>query len=317
MLERFVFSRRLLGTVVSITIYESDEQKAHKAAEAAFKRVEELGKEMNRFDPDSDLSRLNATWNRWVKVSDDLFEVIRDAKRYWKASGGVFDVTVLPLMEMWDFSNHEATRRPSADEIRRRLESVGCDGILLDEKRKAVKLTKRGMGIDLGGIAKGYAVKEATKVLKSRGIAHAIVAGGGNIAFVGAHPERKAWYVGVRNPAGEGEVGFIEVAPDEAVATSGNYERYVILDGKRYAHILDPRTGMPVCTDAAGVTIVTDDPKKADAFSTAVFVMGREAGMKFVESRDDLEAVILTMENGRLHTFVSSGLKNRYHPFSF
>ncbi|MCK5558104.1 MAG: FAD:protein FMN transferase, partial [Candidatus Hydrogenedentes bacterium] len=247
-----VVSREMLGTVVSIKVYD-DKLETDAAVEKAFEAIGRVGLTMNRFDPTSELSRLNsAAGGGWTPVSADLFEVIQDSIRYSGETKGAFDVTVLPIMSLWNFKTAQP-EAPSSERVTKALSLVGCDRVRLDPDGNKVLLPAAGMGIDLGGIAKGLAVDNAAKVLRERGVRSAMVLGAGNMALIGLPPGRDCWRIGVRHPRDRTrEIGTLAVTGG-AVATSGDYERYVIINGRRYPHIIAPRTGWPVESNVASV----------------------------------------------------------------
>ena len=311
-----VYTRELLGTLVKISVYDNGDH-VKGAVEEGFAAMQKVQDTMNRFDPGSELAALNGKAGAgWTEVSDGLLHVIRSSVRYSKETEGAFDVTVLPLMGLWDF-NAEEPKAPSQTHVDAMLRLVGSDRIVVDDERKKILLPITGMGVDLGAIAKGYAVDRAVAALERGGIGSGMVVGGGNIAFVGLPPGRPHWNIGVRHPRDKtSEVGVIHVASG-AVATSGEYEKYVILNGKRYSHIIDPKTGWPVESNVASVSILAPTAEEADALSTAVFVMGAKEGMKFVEAREGIEAVIITLDAREdIKVLLSTGLKDRYTPFS-
>jgi thiamine biosynthesis lipoprotein len=307
-------SRDMLGTVISIKAYD-DGSETEAAIEKAFEAIGRVGSTMNRFDPTSELSGINkAAGKGWIPASSELFEIIKDSIRYSKETSGAFDITVLPIMKLWNFKA-EKPEAPSRERVAKALSLVGCDRVKLDLGGKKILLPSAGMGIDLGGIAKGLAVDNAAKLLRELGVKSAMVLGAGNMAFIGFPPKRDSWRIGIRHPGDrDREIGTLEITGG-AVATSGDYERYVIIDGRRYSHIIDPRTGWPVKSDVASVTVVAPTAEEADALSTAVFVMGAKDGMAFIEARADTEAVIVTVgDSGGIKVLLSTGLTQRYRP---
>lgn len=312
--EPRVVSREMLGTVVSIKVYDRGSG-VDAAVEDAFGAIRQVERVMNRFDTQSELSRLNnAAGSGWIHVSGDLFDIVRDSVRYSNETAGAFDVTVLPVMKLWNFKAAEP-KTPSPEDAATALSLTGWNRIRLDPNGRGILLPIAGMGIDLGGIAKGLAVDRAAAVLRGHGIKSAMVLGAGNIAFVGLPPGRLYWKIGIRHPRDEqGEIGILQVNSG-AVATSGDYEKCVIIDGKRYSHIVDPRTGWPVEGNVASVTVLAPTAEEADALSTAVFVMGAEKGMVFVESRGGVEAAIVTVDDsGKAGVLLSAGLAGYYTP---
>lgn len=309
-----IISRDMLGTVISIKAYD-DSPETEIAIGKAFEAIGRVGSTMNRFDPTSELSKLNDTaGGGWTTVSEDLFNIIQSSVRYSNETSGAFDITVLPIMKLWNFKA-EKPEAPSRERVAKALSLVGCDRVKLDLGGKKILLPSVGMGIDLGGIAKGLAVDNAVKILRERGVKSAMMVGAGNMAFIGFPPERDFWRIGIRHPRDrDREIGTLEIT-NGAVATSGDYERYVIINGQRYSHIIDPRTGWPVQNNVASVTILTPTAEEADALSTAVFVMGAKTGMAFIEARADTEAAIVTVDDsGGIKVLLSPGLKQRYTP---
>jgi len=262
-----------MGTLVDVTIYDVDAE----TAQAAAGRVERLFHTLHaEWDPwgTGALGRLNEALGRGETVTpdEDLGQLLATAATIAQASEGTFDPTVGSLVRLWGFSRDEAMREtpPDAGEIRFALgqarplaEALGADGRIAGVP---------GMAIDLGGFAKGVAVQRAVDLLRAEGIGNAIVNAGGDLRAVGRHGDRP-WRVGVREPRGPGVLAVIEPAGDESVFTSGDYERFFVHEGRRYHHILDPRTGYPA-QGLASVTVIHTDAGLADAAATALLVAG-------------------------------------------
>jgi thiamine biosynthesis lipoprotein len=222
-----------------------------------------------------------------------------------RKTDGAFDITVAPLVELWGFFTDEP-RLPSPEEVRENLALVGYERVALEDG-KLVKLV-HGTRIDLGGIAKGYAVGEGIAALETRGITSALIDAGGDIYALGRRGD-DLWKVGIRSPRGEELLGYIEVE-DLAVMGSGDYERFFMKDGVRYHHILDPSTGYPAM-QVTGVTVVYPDPMMADAWATALFVAGPEKGIALAESEPDLETIMVKTDGGLA---VSTGFATELRP---
>ncbi|HKJ85476.1 MAG TPA: FAD:protein FMN transferase, partial [Spirochaetia bacterium] len=240
-----------------------------------------------------------------VVVSPDTFEVVRQAVEYSRRTEGAFDVTVGPLVSLWGIgSGGEVV--PAEQLIAEARASIDYAKVQLDPARRTIYLPDPAMGVDVGGIAKGYAADEAARILREQGVDSALLDFGGNILTVGEKPDGSPWRIGIQVPdAGRGEyLGIAEVV-DLAVVTSGTYERYFIYDGVRYHHILDTETGYPARNGIESVTIITPESMRADALSTALFVMGAERAMAYVESQPDVEALFVNTEN---EVFMSSGM---------
>lgn len=266
---------------------------------SALDRMQAVDVKFNSRNPDSPIYSFN---EKGIPITDpEIIHVARIALQIAEASDGAFDITVAPLIELWGFYG-ESPRLPGDDEIKRCLENVGFHHLLLSDTTLEKK--RAGVKIDLGGIAKGYAVAEAAAVLKQGGVSSALIDAGGDVHALGKKG-RSPWKVGIKHPRGEGLLGFMEVE-DLSVMGSGDYERFFMKEGKRYHHIFNPKTGYPV-EGIAGSTLVHPDPLVADAWNTALFILGPEKGMRRVEEHTGMEAMMMT-DSGKL--LYSTGLKN-------
>lgn len=301
--ESVTYTRVLMGTVVQATLMEGEAANFDKASEAAFAEIERLEKLFSSYKPESDISRINrhAGLGR-VDVSPEVLEVVAAALRIAGLSDGAFDPTVGVLGKVWGPSG-ESGMVPSKDEIAKLLPLVDYRGIVL--KDNSVGLSKKGMALNLGGAAKGYIVEQAVRALKKEGVTRGIVHAGGDM-YVFQEGTEKPFTIGIQHPREKKLLGEAYVM-NGAVATSGDYERFFEKDGKRYHHILDPKTGFPAWRSRS-VTIIAKDPTLADGLSTAVFVMGPEKGMRLIEELPDVEGVIAD-EEGKVK--ISSGFKGK------
>lgn len=286
-------SEFLMDTFVSIRAVGPNQEQAIEAAVDGMRRVESL---MSRHIPDSDVSRINeGAGGEPVKVSEETFYVIEEAVKCARLTKGAFDITIGPLMDVWNFGAEDPAI-PDAEEIEKARSLIGWELVELDSANRTVRLPIEGMSIDLGGVAKGYAASEGARILLEYGISHALIDAGGNIVTIGSRSDGEPWQIGIRDPRGESiedTIGPTLSIVNGAVATSGDYERFFIYDGRRYHHILRPDTGMPVET-ARSVTVMAKDPLYADMLSTAVFVLGPDEGIKFIETLDGISAMIVT-----------------------
>jgi thiamine biosynthesis lipoprotein len=297
-----------MGTQVSITVFCADGEKAAKAMEAAFARISALEAVLAKQRKDSDVSRLNAAADGKAKVGPEAFAVIKLAKDYGKICQGAFDVTVEPLLKLWKRAEAENSP-PSPAAIKRALEMTGYDHITLDPGSLEVKFDRPGMKIDLGGIAKGYIVSEAVKALKAQGIDNALVTAGGDMFALGGNPERGGWLIGIRDPLKpEENLRYIEVS-DRAVSTSGHYMRFYTVKGKRYSHIVDPRTGYPARNNVVSVTIIGSDGTATDALTKSIVVLGPEKGLAVIGSQPGVEALVMTWDGKKMEYFQSPGFE--------
>lgn len=297
-LERFEFAQIQMGVPFQIALYAPDEAVANEAARAAFRRIKQLNTVMSDYDPDSELMRLCRTSGpgRPVKVSPDLLAVLRRAAEVSHRSGGAFDVSVGPVVQLW----RKARRKkelPDPAALKAALAHVDWRAIRIDEKGGTVELLKPEMRLDLGGIAKGYAADAALKVLKEHGLTRAMVAGVGDMALGDPPPGRDGWRIGVaplENPDAPPR-RFLTLA-NIGVATSGDAYQFVEIGGTRYSHVVDPKSGLGV-TRRSSSTVIAPDATTADALASAIGVLGPERGLKLIEQTDGAAALIVTLSD--------------------
>ncbi len=303
-LERFEYERAAMGTRFRIVLYARAREAADSAAEAAFARVAALEGELSDYDERSELSRLSGASDSGptgpIPVSADLFAVLECSQRVAAASGGAFDVTVGPYVRLWRRARRQG-EPPGPERLRQVAPSVGFRRLALDRGRRTVRLLAPAMRLDLGGIAKGFALDEALAVLARRGIERALVLGGGDIAVGRPPPGRAGWriaIVGLEAPEEEIELACA------AVATSGDLERYLDFGGKRYSHIVDPRTGRAL-DERRLVSVIAPGGMLADALATAVSVLGAPEGLALVERFDGARVRVAILAPDGLRVFRS------------
>ena len=303
----------LMGTTVSLNVYvgpDGDAKKAGAAMEAALAEMARIETLMSEWKPGTELSRLNdAAGGSAQTISTELLEVLQTAGRIHGETRGTFDVTFHGVGHLWSFK--PGSTPPTAEAITAALPLVDGAAIELDAKARTARLPKAGMKVGLGAIAKGYAVDRASALLRAQGFTNHVVEAGGDTYAAGSKGDQP-WRVGVKDPESTGSLGVLSIR-ERAVVTSGDYMRFFEHEGRRYAHIIDPTTGWPIEREKSpkSVTLLADDATQADAYCTAVTVMGGDAGMAFVESRKDLDAVIIERD-GTVR--VSSGLSEVYAP---
>jgi thiamine biosynthesis lipoprotein len=271
----------MMGTIVGVT---SPDKRAAGIAFAEINRIEGL---LSKYKEDSEVSRLNKLGKS--VVSPETFYIIKKSKEFWQLSNGAFDVTVAPLVDLWGFTNRNFTV-PADEKIKNILNLVGSDKILLHNNENVIEFKFSGMKIDLGAIAKGYALDCAVKKLKEKGINSCLINAGGQVYCLGKK-FGLPWRVAIRDPRGKGVVSFLELA-DQSVATSGDYEQYFIKNNKRYAHILDPKTGYPADSGVIAVTVIAPDGLTSDALATAIFVLGKVKGEALAKKLPGLKVII-------------------------
>lgn len=280
----------LMSTVVSQRVYGPDGEAAVDAVNACLKKLEGT---LSLFIQDSEVDRINQNAGvAPVAVGADTFELIQQAVRFGKLSGGRFDITVAPLTKLWGIDT-DGARVPAPEEIAAALPLVGWDKIQLDAAARTVYLPQKGMAIDLGGIAKGYLAKPVGETYDQYRTTGALVSIGGNICTYGQKPDGSPYVLGIRDPEGGATdiLGKLSVG-DTVVSTTGGYERYFERDGVRYDHVLDPATGYPAKTDLLSVTVVSRDGGLSDALSTTLFI----AGSGFLEqyrNQPDFQVIVV------------------------
>jgi len=298
----------LLGTVTTISLYDHQSEEILDLAIEKLKALEDtlsINKTGTLIDKINDAAGIHP-----VVVDESTYDVIEKGLTYSELTDGAFDITVGPIVKLWNIGFPEA-RVPNPTEIEHALPLIGFDKVILNPNDLSVYLTEPGMRLDLGGIGKGYAADEIAKLLRQNGVEHAIIDLGGNVYTLGNKPGDQLWTVGVQDPFNpRGKVIGRLKAENKSIVTSGIYERFVEDEaGNQYHHILNPKTGYPYENQIAGVTIVSDSSADGDALSTAVFAMGIEEGLSFVESLEGIDAIFITLDS---KVYVTDGLKDNF-----
>ena len=291
-----------MGTEAVFTAWTADPERADEAFTAAYaeiRRIEDLMTDWERpGQPPSDIVRINASAGKLaaVTVSTETLQVIEASLDMSRKSDGAFDITYAAMRGLWKFDEDLERRVPPAAEIERRRQLINYRDVIVDAKKHTVRLKRAGMRLGLGGIAKGYAVDRCAEVLRRYGLHDFMVQAGGDL-FVAGQKGAAHWMVGVRDPRGGPHAIIAKMAiQDHAFSTAGDYERAFVLDGKRYHHIIDPKTGYPA-TASRGVTIFAPTAFLADALDDAVFILGPERGMALVDSYPGCSAMIVDAAN--------------------
>ena len=291
-LTRFTFSEPHMGTTFNIILYAPDETLAKKAVKDAFARVAELNDIMSDYKADSELMLLCKKAGAGpVRVSADLFAVLQKAQEIARLSDGAFDVSISPVVRLWRKARKTRVL-PDAEELKKALALVDYTKIRLDPKGRTVELLLIGMLLDLGGIAKGYAAEAALQVLRRHGITRALVAAGGDIAVLEPPPDTAGWKIGIAPLKEPDAPRHSLLLKNASVSTAGDMHQYVEIDGKRYSHIVDPKTGLGL-VGRRSVTIVAPSGTLADGLDTAICVMGKEKGLKLIESLDGVAGLLV------------------------
>ncbi|MFA5039329.1 MAG: FAD:protein FMN transferase [Candidatus Omnitrophota bacterium] len=280
----------LMGTFVEV---RSRDARASAIVFEEFRKLEEI---FNIFDPESELSRLNK--NQSAVVSEPLFAILKEAREFHRASAGAFDAAIRPLTQLWKKSMAKK-ELPGPEDVREALSLAGSDNIYLNEDTREVRLLKSGASVDLGGIVKGFALDRAVEKLKESRIDSVLVNAGGNVFCLGANGSRP-WRAGIQDPFGGKKVLRSLVLEDQAASTSGDYQQYFELDGKRFSHIIDPRTGYPADSGVVSATLVSADASTGDALSTACVVLGVEKSREMLAAFPGVKAFLITSD-GVIH----------------
>ncbi len=297
-----------MGSELQVSLWTADEATASTAADAVFAEFDRLESLMSVWRDGSDIQRLNAAaGDRAVPVSPDVLAVLQAARQVSEWTNGKFDVTFGALSDLWRFDHDQDNRVPDMNEVRRRLPLIDYRALEIDERAGTARLARPGMRAHLGGIGKGYAIDQGVAILRRAGFRNFMIQSGGDLYAAGLK-DGKPWRVGVQDPRGPADriVAAVDLS-DGTFSTSGDYERFFIKDGRRYHHIIDPKSGLPA-QGCRSVTILAPNATLADGLSTGVFLLGPVEGMALVNRLPGVDAVIVTSTN---EVLVTPRLKNR------
>jgi len=280
-------SEFLLGTIVEVTASDK------RAFDIVFDEISRIENLLSKYKPESEIARLNSSGK--LKVSAETKDIIQLAKNLFHESDGAFDITVSPAVDLWKESI-ETKSSPNKKRIAAARKLIGSEKIIINTQTSEIKFLKKGMKVDLGGIAKGYAVDSAVCKLREEGIKSCLINVGGDIYCLGKKG-RRPWRIGIQDPREPDKFIKLLELNNKAVTTSGDYEQYFIIDNRRYSHIINPKTGSPVENNVCSVTVVAQDCMRADALATAIFVLGEKKGSEFAKRYRDIEVLILADED--------------------
>lgn len=308
-LTRFEFEQVRFAAPVRLTFYAPSEEVANPLAQSIFDRLKQFDRIMSDYDPDSELSRLcdNSRAGHPVKVSDELWDVLAASRRFSQATDGAFDISVGPVVKLWRVARRKKIL-PDPDALAQALTKVDGKSIILDEASHTVELQREGMRLDLGGIAQGYAADKAFEMLQAGGVTRAMVDVSGDIRVGDPPPGEAGWRVAIESAKGpnSSEGARTLALANCAVSTSGDAYQFVEIDGVRYSHIVDPKTGVGLTT-ASSVTVIAPDALTADGLDTAILVLGPERGLKTLDQFPGTAALFATVENDRVRVQTSAG----------
>lgn len=280
-----------MGTTVTISAYGEDRSHLNEAITKAFEEIQSIDNVMSLYKPASQITTINRLAGKEpVNVDQRVLDIVQHARHFNGTTSGTFDITIEPLMELWGFRNEPIAAQtiPSDAEIYKRLDAVGMKNIEVNEQQRTVGLLNVHSKIDLGGIAVGYSVDRAVEVLRRQGIEQALINHSGDVYALGAPPESEGWEIAIPNPIDRREIISTFTLRDKAVSTSGNYEKFVEINGHKFGHILDPHSGKP--GDAMlSLTIVAEQAMTADAFSTGLFCSDQQCAAAIMKRIKETE----------------------------
>jgi thiamine biosynthesis lipoprotein len=286
----------VMGTRISVELFHSDPALAQQGIDTVLREMRRIDAGMSPYLESSELARLNATAHqRPFRAGEELYALIRRSLEFSDLTAGAFDITFASVGFLYDYRK---SKRPDAGQQKEATALINYRNLILNTDQKTIRFDKPGVRIDLGGIAKGYAVDRCIGLLQQRGIRQALITAGGDSRMIGDRWGRP-WTIGVRNPRNEDELVAVIPLMDVAVSTSGDYERFFEEDGVRYHHIINPASGKSA-SEMQSVTIIGPDATTTDALSTTVFVMGLEAGLQLINRMPDIDAIVVD-QNGQLH----------------
>ncbi|MBF0178432.1 MAG: FAD:protein FMN transferase [Magnetococcales bacterium] len=303
-----VTTRLLMGTLVEISTWGMPEALSMRAVALAFDEMTRVEERMSRMRPESELARINrGQRGQWQPISAELALVVDRGLAMGRLASGAFDIGLGSLSDLWGFSlEPPPTRPPPADRIagwlaqRARQNDAGIERS--GESEKKIRLDNAGVGLDLGGIAKGYAVERAVEMLRREGVQDALINAGGDMRILGSKGG-KPWHVGLRDPRDpQGVAAILDLAGEVALSTSGDYERFFMADGIRHHHILDPKTGQSARAGLISVSVQAPDSMTADGLSTALFVLGEQAGLAMLRHFPGCEALLIREDGSHFQT---------------
>ncbi|WP_103071294.1 FAD:protein FMN transferase [Aquimarina sediminis] len=289
-----------MGSRFDITVVANNSTSANQYIDLAIGEIQRIEKLISSWDKNSQTSLINTNAGITpVEVDTELFDLIYRAVQISRLTDGAFDISYASMDRIWKFDN-SMTEMPAKEEVKASVAKVGYQNIVLNKEKSTVYLAQKGMKIGFGAIGKGYAADKAKKLLISKGVVAGIINASGDMNTWGKQPDKSEWKVAITNPLNKNSAFALLPVVNKAVVTSGSYEKYVILDGKRYSHIIDPRTGYP-STGIISATVFAPKAELADALATSIFVMGIEIGLNRINQLKEVECIIVD-DQGDIHT---------------
>jgi thiamine biosynthesis lipoprotein len=287
----------LMGNHFELSVVSDNQDWAQDCIKAGIKEIQRIEKKLTTFSNDSETAKINEMAGiKAVEVSLETIELIERSIKISQITQGAFDITYGSIdKKLWNFDD-KMKALPDKETAKKMVRLINYRNIIIDKKESTVFLKEKGMRIGFGGIGKGYAAEMAKKIMRGMGITSGIVNASGDLTTWGTQPDGKPWTIGIANPNAAHQVFSYLTLTDMAVATSGNYEKYIMIGGKKYSHTIHPKTGLPV-TGIKSVTIITPNAEVADAMATPVTIMGIEAGLDMINQINSIEAIIIDDDN--------------------
>jgi thiamine biosynthesis lipoprotein len=305
-----IFKRacKLMGNRFELSVVADDEQWANEKIDAGIAEIQRIEKLLTTFSDDSETNRVNLNAGiKPVEVSRETFSLIQRSLRISALTQGAFDISYGSIdKRLWNF-DQQMTQLPNKETAKNMVRLINYKNIELDEDKCTVYLREKGMRIGFGGIGKGYAAERAKQVMRSQGVESGVVNASGDLTTWGLRPDGKEWTIAIANPNAAHEAFSYMNISDMAAATSGNYEKFVVIDGKKYSHTIDPHTGLPI-RGIKSVTIITTNAELADAMATPVTIMGINAGLDLINQMKNIEAIIID-DDDKLYTSKNIDIK--------
>jgi len=305
-----IFKRtcKLMGNRFELSVVAESEQWANERIDAGVEEIQRIERLLTTFSDDSETNRVNINAGiKPVTVSRETFDLVKRSVMISKVTQGAFDITYGSIdKRLWNFDQH-MTELPDAETAQKMVRLINFRNIILDEEQCSIFLSEQGMRIGFGGIGKGYAAERAKQIMKQQGVTSGVVNASGDLTAWGLQPNGKKWTIGIANPDASHQVFSYLNISELAVATSGNYEKFIMIGGKKYSHTINPRTGLPV-TGIKSVTIITTNAEVADAMATPVTIMGVKAGLDMINQMKDIEAIVID-DHDRLYTSKNINIK--------
>ena len=298
---------KLMGSRFDISIVASSENEANEYIDSAVSEIKRIENIISSWDKNSETTKINNNSGiAPVKVSEELFDLINRSIQISKITDGAFDISYASMDKIWKFDG-TMVKMPSAEVIKKSVEKVGYKNIILDYKEQTVFLKLKGMKIGFGAIGKGYAADKAKNLMQNKGVKAGLINASGDLNCWGKQPDGQSWKVGITNPLNKNKIFSWFDIDDRAVVTSGNYEKFIQFDGKRYSHIINPKTGYPA-SGIVSASVFAAKAELADALATSIFVMGTEVGIDMIDQLNGVECIVIDDKN-KIHASKGIQLK--------